>query len=185
MLIAAVLIYAIIIFPFFIKVKAKYEEKAVFISLKFFGFIPIFNCILTFQDVGIEIRRKYKSKTIKYFSLLPKRKKWKPFLDLNITSIRLTVKKGSDDIFYPVVFAVTMQVLSEISGKIISVNKPYLKFFYESEIYLGEKFTEIILKTNILLNNLTVLINLIKYITGKILNERKRKQSKSGDRKFS
>jgi len=164
--------------PIFISVnfvlKTEGKEKRLCFCVILFGFINIFSGYAETKKEGIYVHYKTKKAfLIKYFSAMKMRGGLKPFNDYHILRLRLITEIGfNDEIILPMIAANFLNQINNLFYIFLMNNKPYFNFNHDVNLIEGEKFLNILGKTTIVFNILTVILSVIKIIIGKIKNEK-------------
>lgn len=185
MLLAILISVFFIFFPLFLNIEANYkhQEKILYIKLKIFNKIKIFNCKTSIKNNNLILfYGENKKKLISIKSILTKNS-IKAFLDINTIRIKSKIEIGinnQENLDYYLYLICANHVLNFLFFKIITNKKNYLKIKNDINIYQNKKLFNFIIETTFLLNFFVIIINLIKILIGKIKNERK-KSNKSNN----
>lgn len=170
-LIAVIIIYFTIIFPFFLNVHVGYNHnyKKLFVFFRLFK-IPIFRFYIENLNEGFAIHlTKRKAFIIKYSKVLGLGKKIKPLRDYHIVKINSFLKMGYNDNAMQVTSsAFILSFINNIVFKIIHRLKPYVNIKNDIYIFEKEELFELYAEFLIIFNLLMVLISLIKILLGRI-----------------
>ena len=173
-LIAIVIIYVLLIFPIFIRVNLtlKTDKEPIFYSVYIFNCINVLSGFIRLYSSYLINNINYKKeKIIPYTSLLNVQNKMKYLHDfhiLKITSvINIGLKKNMEFMLY---FGFVLNFIFENIVKAVKEYKNYVKTNYYINLIEKEKNFESNFSIGVVINGLTIIISLVKFILEKIKN---------------
>lgn len=183
-LIAVIIVYFVLIFPIFLKIKVEYlsDNKKCYFKLYLFNFIKILSGSISKIDGGLKINLgKNKIILFEFANALTVKNKVKPLMDYHIKNFYSLTEIGNINFYNPMVLGFIFQYLNGLICNIIKNKKNYINIKNDINIYEKEEFFNIFAEFTVILNLLMIVLSIIKIIMGKLINGiSKRKQNKYG-----
>lgn len=174
-------IILLIIFPFFVNFYGYFSKKSkkLYFAIYLFSFFKIVSGYIELCNEGVLIHYKNNKAVLIYFNkVFGLRNKFKPIQDYNLTSFSSVLDVGKENFSINLLtFSMIYNLINNNFGWYFHHNKPYLKINNEVNIFINNNLLNFYVKTNVVFNILTILINLVKMLLEKVLYGRKTKQN--------
>ena len=172
MLIAVTLTYFLLIFPFFISAYfyLNAENKLIKVEITLFG-ITIFKLSAYLNGTKIFIKKTFKKQYEMNAALLYKPKKMLVLKQVSLLSARFILETNIGENVFASLFSVYLiNTLKNLLFDIIKSSSPSLKAKGDIFAYEGDKKFNAYLRLFFILNPITVIYNMIFFLTEKIKN---------------
>ena len=173
-LIFAIILFSLLVFPLFVNVKICLlsKNKKLFFVVQLFSFIKLIGgYIEILEGDGIIIHlSKRKATIIDKKSILSMGKKVKPLKDYHVIKFEVLIELGAKNSeLLNMETAFIINFAFEIAKWLIYNKKPYVKFDRRINIYEELTDTNLFVNSVFLLNLLMIVLSLIKIMVGKII----------------
>jgi len=180
LIIIVVFLFALLIFPIFLKINFSFlgQEKRLYFRFDIFG-IKINVGFIDFYSDHLEILHRNKTKIFYYKDTINVKDKVKPLRDYHVKKSVFYVECGDKNYgVYSYFFGFLINFISNFIGVHLNNKKPYVNFGVNYLVKNDDECFNVYGKTTIIFNLLMVVLSFIKIIIGKCFNEKtKRKQN--------
>ncbi len=175
MIILAVSIFTLVIFPIFLNIKIVYNKEfnKIFYLLEIFGFIKILSGYgqLLFNKFVLHISDT-KAILFEFVDLDGIKKSFKPFMDYHIVSLNTLTELGNENNdLTSLSSAFILNYFTSIIEWGIFNKKPYLNISNNFNVYCGQSKFAFYAKGLIIFNLLMIIISIFKILLEKVIYE--------------